>query len=854
MDKRKGLFIMIVLLWLPLFAAAQQNICDRVVNFAQKKWTRVLTDCRQYAYKSSPLNRGNTSCFVVVRTDKNLGDTLPGYMLVAARKEGEILLAYDDNSKFMGANLPPHIKSWIGDYEQMCSDDDGKGTEICNWMKASRSNFDDVPPLLGNIEWGQDSPYNLYCPAIDGIHCPSGCVATALSQIMCYHRWPHTGTGNITYTTATNKLEVSYDFDKTVFDWDSMQETYLPFNDLSSQSDAIVIDGNYSFSSIVIDGNSTPNLKCYINISDLVVMGTSFFEGEVALIITDDEGNYVSRGSSSVNVLTRSSGRLFSDKSLFLSVPSMLPDGNYRIYCAARSNGVSRWSLCVSRKGENYITFLKDGNGFTAGGDVYPCSLSEENVRPVATLLQAVGAAVKMDYDLGGSGSYDTDARDGIVSYFNYDSDMFIAKPNVYSDKQWHELLQLELLEGRPVYYSGQGVNSGHAFVIDGFQKREDGTTYYHVNWGWDGLCNGYYLLNMLRPSSAGTGGTSGSNYANSPNMFIGMKPEDGESHLKMNCGSLDLLDDEFMAGDFLPICIRTLALQTNKDFSGKLRLELQNEDHEQDLTTIYESNCTVTNKRGLVNYFASSQVPIDVKGGTYLLKIDCTTDDGEDVEIHCEKWPQIRIRDIGEWTGGPISQPLKKLAVGGLQEVQVSEGTVMLSVDSIVNPLAQSTFGRLALVICDDNGVMLQYPSEMTSVNVSGFAIKRDVPVYLPISRNMPDGNYELRIGYLPQDESLWTFCDRIYCEGDIWWAAYKDNIIPMSIMDGRVAIPNVGEFYGVDIPWETKTNKIAKDRSHVDVVYDLFGCRVTSKREGIYVIRKNNQFVKIIKQKGLE
>jgi len=59
-----------------------------------------------------------------------------------------------------------------------------------------------IEPLL-QTAWGQGSPYNLLCPVKNGKHCQTGCVATAMAQIMHYHQWPAEG-----------------------YDWDNMQLTY----------------------------------------------------------------------------------------------------------------------------------------------------------------------------------------------------------------------------------------------------------------------------------------------------------------------------------------------------------------------------------------------------------------------------------------------------------------------------------------------------------------------------------------------------------------------------------------------------------------------------------------------------
>lgn len=50
----------------------------------------------------------------------------------------------------------------------------------------------DISPLL-RTQWGQGSPYNLLCPTIAGKHCQTGCVATAMAQVMNFHQWPKEG-------------------------------------------------------------------------------------------------------------------------------------------------------------------------------------------------------------------------------------------------------------------------------------------------------------------------------------------------------------------------------------------------------------------------------------------------------------------------------------------------------------------------------------------------------------------------------------------------------------------------------------------------------------------------------------
>ena len=78
-----------------------------------------------------------------------------------------------------------------------------------------------VEPLLGNIAWGQDSPFNTMCPTLsNGTRGYVGCVATAMTQIMKYYNYPAKGTGSHSYTDGGQTL--SADFGNTTYDWENM--------------------------------------------------------------------------------------------------------------------------------------------------------------------------------------------------------------------------------------------------------------------------------------------------------------------------------------------------------------------------------------------------------------------------------------------------------------------------------------------------------------------------------------------------------------------------------------------------------------------------------------------------------
>ena len=142
--------------------------------------------------------------------------------------------------------------------------------------------------------------------------------------------------------------------------------------------------------------------------------------------------------------------------------------------------------------------------------DTYQCNDSHEHDRAdtaVANLVLYCGQGVKMGYGAS-SGASTGNSRDFFVNIFGYDKSAFWAGRGDYSIDQWFNMIYDELEAGYPVLFAGHSSGGGHAFVLDGF----DGDNLFHVNWGWGGGSNGYFLVSILNPGdNSGIGASSSS-------------------------------------------------------------------------------------------------------------------------------------------------------------------------------------------------------------------------------------------------------------------------------------------------------------------------------------------------------
>lgn len=157
----------------------------------------------------------------------------------------------------------------------------------------------------------------------------------------------------------------------------------------------------------------------------------------------------------------------------------------------------------------------------------YTSSATAKQQNAVAQLMHYCGVSIYMDYTNNSSGAQPSDVPGALQKYFGYGSKTRIIYQNDYSENGWDNILYNELVAGRPFFLAGYTVNengelnAGHAFLSDGY----DGAGCFHINWGWGGQSDGFYVLTKLNPGSQGIGGSDGG-YSTYENAVIYFEPE----------------------------------------------------------------------------------------------------------------------------------------------------------------------------------------------------------------------------------------------------------------------------------------------------------------------------------------
>lgn len=207
------------------------SFCQKSIS--SNKRTSLVTTATTLAYTctnsiATRSSSGN-ACYYVF----NIGDN-NGFVIVSGDDRAKDILGYSNSGSFDINSLPANFTAWLGFYQKelnvLMNQSETTTTSTTTYSISTRqtSYAASVAPLLGGIQWNQDSPFNNLCPVNTATskNCATGCVATAMAQVMRYYKWPVTGIGSNTYTSSTLKKKLTVDFSKTTYDWANMTETY----------------------------------------------------------------------------------------------------------------------------------------------------------------------------------------------------------------------------------------------------------------------------------------------------------------------------------------------------------------------------------------------------------------------------------------------------------------------------------------------------------------------------------------------------------------------------------------------------------------------------------------------------
>lgn len=261
MKQKLLLFVLLFIFGFTTFANQIDENTAKIVgqNFLTKKTNSLkLKNATnfQLVFKSNSEN-GNqfsliqpTTFFYVFNVNNS------GFVIVSGDDKVTPILGYSDQGVFDPNNIPQNVAKWFEGYKKEIISIIEQNIQPTNEIKSewqslisgngnnsSSKTLLSINPLIQTM-WNQSPYYNSSCPS----ESVTGCVATAMAQIMKYWNYPATGTGFHSYNHSTYGT-LSANFGSTSYQWSSMP------NYINSSNNAVAtlmyqvgvsVDMNYS--------------------------------------------------------------------------------------------------------------------------------------------------------------------------------------------------------------------------------------------------------------------------------------------------------------------------------------------------------------------------------------------------------------------------------------------------------------------------------------------------------------------------------------------------------------------------------------------------------------------------------
>ncbi len=153
-----------------------------------------------------------------------------GFVLVSADKRTKKILGYSKTGSFDSKNIPTNFSYWLNNYAKEIvyakeNLPEVSQTDFSKSMSRVAQKTTSVAPLLGTISYNQGAPYNDECPKKDGKRTATGCVATAMVQVMKYYNWPEKGKSHHSYKW-NKSVNLSINFSRQTYDWTKIKSFY----------------------------------------------------------------------------------------------------------------------------------------------------------------------------------------------------------------------------------------------------------------------------------------------------------------------------------------------------------------------------------------------------------------------------------------------------------------------------------------------------------------------------------------------------------------------------------------------------------------------------------------------------
>ena len=174
----------------------------------------------------------------------NVGDD-NGFVIASGDDNSEQVLGYSTTGHIDPEAMPDNLKYYLDELVKEAASVESNVTGGARKVKRLAPTKRAIAPLI-TTHWDQDSPFNNMVPYViknngDTVRCVTGCVATAMAQLMNFYKYPDATIADIPgYTSKSSGFVIDTIPAGTTIDWDNMADIYdWNSNSTPAQCDAV---------------------------------------------------------------------------------------------------------------------------------------------------------------------------------------------------------------------------------------------------------------------------------------------------------------------------------------------------------------------------------------------------------------------------------------------------------------------------------------------------------------------------------------------------------------------------------------------------------------------------------------
>lgn len=247
--QKKSLLILMLVLFVKLAAIAGPRSFVQAQKIAENQASRlgIVIDSKARA-KARAINGVDSHLKQVVDYYVFPNGADKGFTIVSGDDRMPEIVGYADSGTYDENQMTEGMAMFLDSYKAMVEAvkaGDPAALSLLNEHRAMTASpkraSAKVAPLLGQIQWNQGYPYNMMCPKYNGNdRSVTGCVATAMAQIMAFWKYPKKLMADIpAYTTRTNEISMPGISQGATYDWDNMLPRYVEGNYNNEQAEAV---------------------------------------------------------------------------------------------------------------------------------------------------------------------------------------------------------------------------------------------------------------------------------------------------------------------------------------------------------------------------------------------------------------------------------------------------------------------------------------------------------------------------------------------------------------------------------------------------------------------------------------